>query len=70
MVFTLAFEQKITKFCFALFLLHALFIKVDGSFKIYGYLIFVKLFFLFWQKRVPLSFTSHVNHETPKKTKV
>ena len=70
MVFTLAFEQKITKLCFALSLLHALFIKVDGSFKFYGYPFFVKLFFLFRQKRVPLSLTSHVNHDTPKETKV
>ena len=70
MVFTLPFEQKITKLRLASTWLHALFIKVDGSFKIYGYLIFVKLFFLFRRQRVPLSFTRHVNHETLKETKV
>ena len=69
-VFTLDFWQLITeKLPSFLSLLHVLIFKVDGRFKIYGYLIF-ESFFLLRRKRVPLSFISHVSQETPNEAKV
>ena len=64
------FGKKLQKNCLVLSLLHVLIFEVDRSFKIYGYLIFVSFLFLFQRKRVLLSFTSHVNHQTPNEAKV
>ena len=50
-VFTLVFDEKITKNCFALPLLRVINIKVDRSFKNYGYLIFLNIFLSFWAKK-------------------
>ena len=64
------FDKKLLRNCVALSLLHVIIFKVDRSFEIYGYLIFVSFSILFWRKRVALSFISHVNHELPNEGKV
>ena len=70
-VFTLVFWLiTLLKNCVALSLLQVIIFKIDQSFEIYGYLISLSFIFPFRQKRVPISFNSHVNHETLNEGKV